>query len=817
MSIPPPAPSLPIPIPSPTILTHLTALSHPRTSLPLPLSLPHLHPHAPLSSRPAPSPSTLLPSQRGGGKGQGQGQVREKTEGGLVGELKEGVKFWRGVVEGQGQGQGQGEEEGRLYQALREVLTHQSTLLSTSSSLLPLPSLPPPNTLPTIPTPPNPNPNQPPSPSTLLQTLSSLAGLQTFLEDSQFGLQQASLAIAGERVVVDVDLGVDVAEGEGEGAEGADGEGEGEGEGGEGSRMGTPLVGTPLGTPLAASTPAPAPSVGVGVGAGMGEAGPTTAREERPKIKLLKLEASHVTPKGETAQSAHVKATLTMLVEEYLELYNSSFPVPQHDEGGNQAEAEEAMADIIRHLENELRSLKRIDDVACAEGEGEGVVDWFEEVEKVAGGVDALFGESLEHQVYPAERPCIFPSFRLLPPSPPLSFASTSTSTKEGRVEAFNPTWQIRPRLFHLNESVPSLPLPSSPSPASHSLHPSQHQDEHGEGEDVTMDTQEHEQEKEKEKEMEDGAGAGGWLGSDWVIECLDPSGLVCPRQWLSSESDSDQDIQPDRDRDGRDEPASASQVGSRIESLLYRPYQQPSFMPPQAQERAFPYGLPFVQSSRPAHQKQGEGEGEGEGLEQHWSIAHPGPGGWVVGRVGLGRDEEGLRRAIVALRRQTVMNQLFCQVFKTEYCRPYDVDVGSVPEPDGNGETDPLNGGGGMKREEEGEDAEMAEDEDDDGDDDWLSAPQNSIPCSLTILPSSYLIALPILDSEGKIRDTQVTVRPSPVAEGGGGYVRVGVKVDGEDVEVFGDGAGAGDGDGDGGRRDLVGIVDEVVRLVRG
>ncbi|ODO11149.1 hypothetical protein I350_01752 [Cryptococcus amylolentus CBS 6273] len=586
-------------------------------------------------------------------------------------------------------------------------------------------------------------------------------------------------------------------------------------------------MGTPLGTPLAASTPAPG-SVGVGAG---------REREEKPKIKLLKLEASHVTPKGETGQSSHVKATLTKLVEAYLELYNAApvppLPVPtgfpntgsqqappltqhghEHDEerggeggGRDQAEAAEAMADIIRHLENALRALKRIDDVACAEGEGEGVVDWFEEVEKVAGGVDALFGESLEHQVYPAERPCIFPSFRLLPPSPPLSSASGSTSTKEDRVEAFNPTWQIRPLLLHLNESVPSL----LPSPASS---PDGHGE--GEGEDVTMDTdtQEHEhaQEKKKEKKEKEGENeAGGWrLGSDWVIECLDPSGLVCPRQWLLS----DQYILPDRgDERERDEPASqAGQVGSRIESLLYRPYQQPSFMPPQAQQQAFPYTLPFVQRSQPAaHQKQGGGEGEG--LEQYWSIAHPGPGGWVVGRVGLGRNEEGLRRAIVALRRQTVMNQLFYQVFKAEYCRPYDVDVGNVPDPNGETNPNPLDGEGEMKN--EGEDAEMAEDEDEDGDDDWLSASQKSIPCSLTILPSSYLIALPILSSEGKIRDTQATVKPSPVSVAGGGYVHVGVKVDGEDVGVFGDGAGAGVGAG--GRRDLVGIVDEVVRLVRG
>ncbi|WVQ72104.1 hypothetical protein IAR50_001649 [Cryptococcus sp. DSM 104548] len=712
MSVPPPAPfsSPPLPIPSPTILAHLQTLSHPRTSLPL--SLPYLHPYAPLSTRPG--PSTLLPGEKGG-----KGKSKEKTEGELVRELREGVKFWRGVVEGQG-------EETRLHQALKEVLTHQSTILSTSSALLPLPSaqLPAYPGLSSIP------PNL--APSTLLQTLSSLAGLQTFLEDSQFGLQQASLAIAGERVVVDVDLGVDVAGGEGE-----------EGDGEE-SRMGTPM-----GAASVAATPAPAPSVG--------DAGPATGREDRPKIKLLKLEASHVTPKGATGQSAHIKLTLTHLIEQYLELYNS-FPPPsstslspdspdfgKQDDGGKSG----LMEEVIKHLENELRSLKRIDDVACAEGEGEGVVDWFEEVEKVAGGVNGLFGESSEYQLYPAERPCIFPSFRLLPSS------SSPSSPSETRTEESGPTWQIRPALFHLNENVP----PVSSSPQSSQGEPS------GDGGDITMDSQE---------------AGGGWLASEWVIECLDPSGVVCSRQWLLADEEAHEDE--------RDE--AVGQVGSRIESLLYRPYQQPSFMPQQSQQQAFPYTLPFVRAS------QGSAN-ETDGLEQHWSIAHPGPAGWVVGRVGLGRKVEGLQRAIVALRRQTVINQLFSNIFKTEYCRPYEVDASSVPDP--NGETNDVDDG--IKKEDE--DEEMAED---DCDDDWLSASQKSIPCSLTILPSAYFISLPILSAEGSIRYAQVSVKPSPTSNDG--YVQVGIQVDGENVEGI---------SGDGVQRDLVAIVDKVVKMVKG
>lgn len=75
--------------------------------------------------------------------------------------------------------------------------------------------------------------------------------------------------------------------------------------------------------------------------------------------------------------------------------------------------------------------------------------------------------------------------------------------------------------------------------------------------------------------------------------------------------------------------------MGSKIRQQQYHPFQQPTFLTI-PQQQPFPYTSPFIHSTK-----------DGNGLDQHWSIAQPGPLGWVVGRVGMGRNLEGLYKTI--------------------------------------------------------------------------------------------------------------------------------------------------------------------------
>lgn len=187
----------------------------------------------------------------------------------------------------------------------------------------------------------------------LLQSIASAVKLQTFLEDSQFGLQQSSLAIAGERLVVDVDLGVDLGGEEDE------------------SRMGTPM-----------GTPRPYTPVHGGM---MPSSALSQNVDERGKVKLLKLVASHVTPSGGTGQCEWVRKVLNELVNDYLTLWNA----PLLEEGYSAEKGLWEREEAARKLEQAFADLKWFDDVAR-----DGSVDWFEELEKITGTVEKLKAEA---------------------------------------------------------------------------------------------------------------------------------------------------------------------------------------------------------------------------------------------------------------------------------------------------------------------------------------------------------------------------------------------------------------------------------------
>lgn len=135
-------------------------------------------------------------------------------------------------------------------------ITHQSALLP----LLPVlnPDLSPPSF------------RQPIAPIQVLEAIAQRLGIETYLEESQFGLLKTTLAIAGKRFVLDVDLEVDSATGVEE-----------------------------------------------------DEAGPSiNADPRRGKVRLAKLLVNHVTKDCGTASSDSIGQAIQGVLEEYLDYWN---------------------------------------------------------------------------------------------------------------------------------------------------------------------------------------------------------------------------------------------------------------------------------------------------------------------------------------------------------------------------------------------------------------------------------------------------------------------------------------------------------------
>lgn len=193
----------------------------------------------------------------------------------------------------------------------------------------------------------------------LLPRLAESLGIETYHEDSQFGLLKATLTLAGNCFVVDIDLETDGAADEDDGGAGA---------GGAGSS--------------AAPTPTPTTTRGGGDG---GEAG---------SVRLSKIAVSYVTPSRGMEASEYIAGVLRSAVEAYLEEWNSVvYGLREKGERGKRLER------CVRRMEGLLGEMKALDggvQVEAGAGSGEqgsgveGEEAGFAGLEEVAKRVERL-------------------------------------------------------------------------------------------------------------------------------------------------------------------------------------------------------------------------------------------------------------------------------------------------------------------------------------------------------------------------------------------------------------------------------------------
>lgn len=186
-------------------------------------------------------------------------------------------------------------------------------------------------------------------PVELLQRLAARLDIQTYLEDSPFGLLKTSLTLAGNCFVVDVDIETDPVLGA-----------NGEVDGGEAEAEAADDDMQPPSTAAAATI--------------------DKARTEgRGRVRASKLTATHVTAEGGTGKSDYLAAALLRGVEAYLAVWNESVPA----EGKIAAEWARA-----KRLEKEIRRL----DAMLAEIKGlDADPGAFVELEAVDKEVDGWF------------------------------------------------------------------------------------------------------------------------------------------------------------------------------------------------------------------------------------------------------------------------------------------------------------------------------------------------------------------------------------------------------------------------------------------
>ncbi|OCF31523.1 hypothetical protein I316_06722 [Kwoniella heveanensis BCC8398] len=440
------------------------------------LSLTHLHPFA--------SQSNEL-GLEGLVSGKGKGRIRQDgDESERLRSLRHSLSKTRQLLSAHQLASGQtGDiaDAGRLVRGLREVTTHQSVLLNSSTPLL-IPSTSPTGAFSQAQSPSSTqaslfaSPLQLLSPITLLQSLSTSLGLQAFIEDSQFGLLKSSLAIAGNRVVVDVDLETDTPVG-------------GEDEDVEDDVQ-------------AGSTSTPLPSAAL--------SSSKEADKERGKVRLSKLVANHVTASGGTGKSEAITNILKLQIEKYLQLWNGHPASTDQDQAGlaNRWEMVHEKEECLQGLRNVLAELKVIDDLA----EQGGALDMFELVESGIENFEKLKSGQGNVRVYPAAQTTIFPTFQLLPSSP----STTTPDINNRSSSSFNRLFRIRPA--RANEEV-STPF-SDHSIADSGL---------GDGGD-------------RDQSMDERWTDGDWVlevvNDSLGAEPWTRAGLIIRRNWLSGEDD---------------------------------------------------------------------------------------------------------------------------------------------------------------------------------------------------------------------------------------------------------------------------------------
>ncbi|GMK57565.1 hypothetical protein CspeluHIS016_0403990 [Cutaneotrichosporon spelunceum] len=584
--------SAPPKVNAPTILTSLHTLLRAHCQAHPSPTLPYLHPYAPLP--PAPW------------KGKARADLPSAD-----GQL-ETLRAMRDVVDGARGVLGRRDEVDRvrLARAMREVMTHESALLPLGTTLASLPPCKP--TLDAV---------VPLPPAQLLSVLGERLGLQVFSEDSQFGLLRTSLTLAGSRFVVDVDLEMDAAEGD---------------QTEPPTAVGTPAGGNTFGMSLMQTFPTT----------------PTPAKvppaEERGKVRLAKLTASHVTPAGDAGKSDWVAQALRTVLEEHLACYNS--------QGVRSKEVCYAACEAV---EMALAELKALDELAeAAKGND---ADLFQDLETLAAGVTRKAEDGAATRVYADTKASIYPSFRLLPDAS----------------RCANPAFRFRP--MGRGENVPPPPQDDGMEPGTETM-----------------------------------------CRGAWLVELVDDNpchsasgrGLVVRRPWLLAQK---------TEKEGQDDSAAASLAsGIKVEGLLY----QAALEEPRNASPAlplFPYTTIFIHKP--------------EGMGQYWSLAEPGPDGYVVGRVGLPLSWQAFGRLTTAFRAQVVLNALFMSAFDPTK----ESNVG-------------VNGANGDDAADDDGDIEMAD----------LDAPPSSFPVTATLHSSSVRIAFPFPSAAAEPPTVTVELRPS-------------------------------------------------------
>ncbi|GFZ50897.1 hypothetical protein JCM24511_08655 [Saitozyma sp. JCM 24511] len=591
-----------------TILTHLSALL-PTSST----TQPYLHPYAPGAFQ----------------SGYGwKGKARElypsaEEQLRLIRDISAAVDGARTVL---------AKKDGdwaKLSRALREVVTHQNALLPLETSLLTCSS-----SLASALAPPLPSHLVSLTPVELLQALAKELDIQTYLEDSQFGLLKTTLTLAGNCFVIDVDLETDPSPGED-----ADVDLEAEAEGAD----------------------------GVDGAASMSEAGRAEG-EARGKVRLSKLGVNHVTPGGGTGKSEHIAKVLKGGMVAYVEEWNKRV---DGSDAGIRAERLEERIGRVKAMLEEVKVMDEMGNGAqetAAEvgtGSSESRKDLFADLELVAKTLDEWIKGEDSITVRPSDAASIFPSFLILPPT-------------------LSPVPVLRIRPARISESVP--PPPSATSEG---------------GADVTMEE-------------------ATWLSAEWVLEVVSTNeanglGMVVRRSCFAP---------------GSNGLAVGTWDGAaKVENMLY--HDASSY--PSGTPGPFPYTADF------AHLSSAEAQtSKAPALEQHWSMAQPGPDAYVLGRVGLPSSPEGLRNVVEALRKQAMLNCLFSEVFRPS----------NLTNPEASGE------------------------QYDGADDDWehLMAEPTAIPLTVTQQEASLRITLPAPHIDAGSNPPIVTLEVTPSGAGARG-----------------------------------------------
>lgn len=189
----------------------------------------------------------------------------------------------------------------------------------------------------------------------LLTAISERLGIETYLEESQFGLLKTTLAIAGKRFVLDVEIEADSTTS------------------GDGDDQDQELdIDTPAPTPGASKTGNIIPPLPQ---AQLQQSG-VEGNEQRGKVRLAKLLVNHITKNGATASSVFIAHAIRQGLEAYLEYWNTEEGVEGKEEVGE---------GVIKRIWEDMGDLASLDTMSEESG-----TDWFSELEERAQLIERM-------------------------------------------------------------------------------------------------------------------------------------------------------------------------------------------------------------------------------------------------------------------------------------------------------------------------------------------------------------------------------------------------------------------------------------------